>query len=108
MARIEAREVLGVRRFGPNYWWFSLKLNGVPSLHVQDDDVTWEVDDTLEKAVAYVYNYIEGDRAAGKVRIVGPSVQIRNLLVNLGEGTPDEAVGPHWEKEEAADELTSS
>jgi len=99
MTRIEAREVLGIQKRGPDYVWFNLKLNGVPNLQVYDNDVTWEVDDTLEKAVAYVYDYAEGNAMAGKVRIVGPPVQIRNLLVNLGEGPPDEAIGPRWEIE---------
>ena len=97
---IEAREVLSVRRLGPTYSWFNLRLNGMPNLMVHDNDATWEVDDTLEETVAHV-DYTEGNRTAGKVRIVGPSGQIRNLLVNLGEGTPDEALGPQWKKEEA-------
>jgi len=93
MAEPVTREVLSVRRHGPEYIWFYLRVDGMPNMKVFDRDTTWEVDETIERTTAYIYGYDPKETMVGSVRIVGPRDELRNLLQSLGEGTPGKVLG---------------
>lgn len=108
MKKVKGREVLSACKFGPEYWWFNLRVAGMPELTIGSDvKCIWDIDENMGKPVAYIQR--KYDQSAGeskrhlrvkRVRIVGPREQIKNLLYNLGEGIPNERIGPRWEEKE--------
>ena len=108
MAKVKAREVLGVNKNGPDYGWFHLAVNGLPTLSVGNENAVWQIDERVVRTVAYVqkkwehYDYGENNKGrhliVKRVRIVGPREQIKNLLYNIGQGLPEEAIGPRWKE----------
>ena len=102
MSKAKVRKVSSVRRMGPDYEWFILAVEGLKTLHVPDDVVSWEVDDRKSNTMAHVrkgyYKVGESPRRleVKRVRIIGPRQQLANLQASLGNATPEQPVSPHW------------
>jgi hypothetical protein len=87
---MKARRVLSVSKCGPQYLWFALKVDGLPTLEVSDTSAVWKVNDDLKETVAQIKRERdeEGRLKIKRVTISGPFNQLLLLVAGLGDTIP--------------------
>ncbi|HBI33798.1 MAG TPA: hypothetical protein DDY44_01445 [Candidatus Moranbacteria bacterium] len=84
--------VLGIKRPGPDYDWFTLFLNATKSVDVADKKVIWEVKDGLPATTATIKKgyrtKIDKALEIKSVKITGSQDEIDCLMASVGISTP--------------------
>jgi hypothetical protein len=87
--------VLGVKRPGPDYNWFTLMLNAAKPVDVADAKTIWEVRNELPTTTATIRkghrSKTDSTLEIKSVTITGPQDEIDCLMQSVSIGTPRHA-----------------